>query len=370
VSTVTEREAPAPAAVGRRATSLAELARDRNNNFNLIRVILASLVLVHHGFVLTGHPVDESNPLFRLVHNFGEIGVDGFFVVSGFLVTRSLIARHDVVAFVAARVLRIYPGLWTMLALTTTALALLSRLSPRQYFTHPLTITYLVTNATAFLIHFNLPGLFENQANDAVNGSLWSLKYELLCYVGVAMTGVLRLARRKWIFVLGVAACVALFLVGGNHPNYFIGLFRRLGLMFGLGACAAAYADRLPMRLWIVGVLALVAAALDFTAADDIGWSVFWAYSLLWFAYVPKGAILKWNRLPDISYGLYIYAFPVQQSLISTGVATSPAMNMLLAGLATATLATLSWYGIEKPALAFKDHIGRQRDPRVTQAAG
>jgi len=80
---------------------------------------------------------------------------------------------------------------------------------------------------------------------------------------------------------------------------------------------------------------------------------------------VPSGVIRQFNRLPDISYGLYIYAFPVQQTLIATGLALSPLRNMLGSWLVVSVLATISWYAIEKPALALKDRLGRQRDPRV-----
>ncbi len=351
--------------------SLAELAKGRNNNFNLIRVILASMVLVHHGFVLTGNPVAPTNLFFQMVSSFGEIGVDGFFVVSGFLVTRSLIARHDVSAFVAARVLRIYPGLWVMLLATTLALTALTTLPAARYLTSPETRNYLIHNATAFFITFNLPGLFHDQANDAVNGSLWSLRYELLCYAGVAFTGLTGLSKRRWPYVLAVLACAALFIAiprdlqGAHGILYFVGLLRRLVLVFGLGAVAAVFAPQMRLRLATVALLFALALALQRTILAPISWSVAYAYGLLWVAYIPKGFIRNFNKLPDISYGLYIYAFPVQQTLIATGLALSPWRNMLMAWVIVGTFATLSWFGIEKPALALKDRLGRQRDPRV-----
>ena len=348
-----------------KAPPLAELAKDRKNNFNLIRVMLASMVLVHHGFVLTGHPIAAINLFTRMVAGFGEIGVDGFFVVSGFLVTRSMIARHDVSAFVAARVLRIYPGLWVMLLATTLALTALTTLPAAQYLTSPETRNYLIHNATAFVITFNLPGVFHGQTNEAVNGSLWSLRYELLCYTGVAFTGLTGLSRKRWPYVLAVLVCAALFVAIPGPPEYFIGLLRRLGLVFGLGAVAAVFAPQLRLRLAIVGLLGVLALALDGMILAPIAWSVAYAYGLLWLAYVPRGFIRHFNKLPDISYGLYIYAFPVQQMLIATGLGLSPWRNMLEAWLIVVTLATLSWFGIEKPALALKDRLGQQRDPRV-----
>ena len=351
-----------------RSRSLADFATGRDNNFNLIRMALATMVLIHHGFVLTGNPILPTNPLTRLVSDFGEIGVDGFFAVSGFLVTRSLLARHDVKAFVAARVLRIFPGLWVMLIVTTLALTALSELPAKQYLTDHATWSYVAHNATAFFIAFQLPGVFLHQPSGGVNGSLWSLHYELLCYIGVAAAGVLGLAKRRWPFVLAVLACAALFIAIPGEPEYFIGLLRRLGLLFGLGSVAAAYAPKIPLRAVIAAGLFALAFLLDGTLVAPISWSLAYAYGLLWLAYVPSGVIRQFNRLPDISYGLYIYAFPVQQTLIATGLALSPLRNMVGSWLVVSVLATLSWYAIEKPALALKDRLGRQRDPRVDAA--
>jgi hypothetical protein len=233
------------------------------------------------------------------------------------------------------------------------------------YLTSHETRNYLLHNATAFFITFNLPGLFHGQPNEAINGSLWSLRYELLCYTGVAFTGLTGLSRKRWPYVLAVLVCAALFIAIPGPPEYFVGLLRRLGLVFGLGAVAAVFAPQLRLRLALVAVLGLTALALDRTIVAPIAWSIAYAYGLLWLAYVPRGFIRQFNKLPDISYGLYIYAFPVQQTLIATGLGLSPWRNMLEAWLIVGTLATLSWFGIEKPALALKHRLGRQRDPRV-----
>ena len=348
--------------------TLASLARDRNNNFNLIRCTLALMVLIHHAFELTGNPVEPSNLAARGLSNFGEIGVNGFFIVSGFLVTRSLLGRATLKAFVLARVLRIFPGLWVMLIVTTLALSLLSSLGPATYLQHPGTWTYAARNATAMLITFPLPGVFtDNPATVAANGSLWSLKYEMLCYLSLAFAGALGLAQRRWPLAAVAAFCaVALILLPGE-VNYFFDLMRRLGLCFTLGSTAAAFADKVPMRLSVVAVLVLLALLCDRTALSPVTWTLAYGYSLLWFAYVPKGVLLAFNRLPDLSYGLYIYAFPIQQALIATGIGAAAFTNMGLALPATLICAALSWYIIEKPALELKETLGRRRDPRVAE---
>lgn len=350
----------------RRPPTLAECAVDRNNNFNLIRATLAFMVLVHHGLVLTGNRVDPTNLITRFIAGFGEIAVGGFFIVSGFLVTRSLFGRATVARFGLARVLRIYPGLIVMLLVTTALLAPFSTLAASDYFASIETWRYVAQNATAFFITFDLPGLFRDNLQPAVNGSLWSLRYEILCYMALALAGALGLARKRWPIVLACVACATALLTLPDTIHYILHVGRRMGFLFSLGAVAAAYSAAIPMRFRYLAALAAVALVLDWTPLSFIGWSIAFAYLLLWFAYVPKGAILNYNRLPDISYGLYIYAFPVQQLAIHLGgYGADPLGNILIATPVTILLATLSWYLVEKPGLDLKNWISLRKDPRA-----
>lgn len=353
---------------GARNDRLDVLARDRDNNFNLLRFCLATMVLVHHAFVLTGHPAIPVNLALRFVAGLGEIGVDGFFVISGFLVTRSLIAKPRVGKFLLARALRIFPGLWVMLVLTTLALTAMSTLDPIAYLGSLTTWKYVVANATAFFITYDLPGVFSANPSAAINGSLWSLRYEVMCYIALAAAGAFGLAQRRWPLALVAAACALAYLVLPADPGFVVGLVRRLGFMFALGATFAAYAGYIPIRGVIAAGGFAAALALDWTPIAPIGWGVAFAYFLLWFAYVPRGAIRHYNRLPDVSYGMYIYAFPIQQTAIALGWGAMPGANMLIAIPLTLACATASWYLIEAPGLRLKNALARRDDPRLEHA--
>ena len=346
--------------------TLDSLATDRNNNFNLLRVTLAFAVIVHHAFVITGNAFVPESLLTRFLAQMGDIAVAGFFVISGFLVTRSLFLRATVAKFAMARILRIYPGLIVMLLVTTVLLAPFSSVPPIDYLANPQTWLYVARNATAIDINYDLPGLFKDHASSAVNGSLWSLRYEMLCYAMLALAGLLGFTRRSWPIGVATGACaIALLVLSHESLPYMVSVARKMGFLFGVGATAAAFAAHVPMRLRYVLALFLAALLLDPTPLSLIVWSIAFGYLLLWFAYVPKGAILGFNRLPDISYGLYIYAYPVQQLMIQLGIGADPASNILLATPVTALFATLSWYSIEKPALQLKNWLGRRKDPRA-----
>jgi peptidoglycan/LPS O-acetylase OafA/YrhL len=169
---------------------LSSVTQGRNNNFNLIRIVAALAVLMTHSFVLSsGNPDDE--PLRQtLGMTLGSIAVDVFFVTSGLLVTASLLRSESVVAFAWSRCLRIFPGLLVMLVLTVFLLGpLFTTLQPASYLLDPRTHAYLIKGATLVTgILDRLPGVFESNPYPAsINGSLWTMPYEVRMYVLLAV---------------------------------------------------------------------------------------------------------------------------------------------------------------------------------------
>jgi len=175
----------------RKPPTLADYAVGRDNNFNLMRFIAASLVLLSHSYALTGVAQD---PLLAVSGmDFGHLAVDIFFVTSGFLVTGSLIKRADVRAFAGARLLRIVPGLLVANVVTVfvigaifTSLPLLDYLGKKDLYRFVFDNTILVTGD----LRWTLPGVFaDNPIKDAVNGSLWTLPYEVELYGLLLLAG-------------------------------------------------------------------------------------------------------------------------------------------------------------------------------------
>ncbi|OBV11204.1 Acyltransferase 3 [Erythrobacter dokdonensis DSW-74] len=336
---------------------LAELLAGRDNNLNLIRVLAACAVLVSHAFpiALGSGSVEPLEPQTGL--SLGGHAVAVFFVLSGLLIARSFDRASSHWRFAIARVMRLFPGLAIVLVLTVMAGAMLTTRTLPDYLTDPATLLYVPGNLSLYFLQFSLPGVFEdNPMGPAINGSLWTLFYEVVCYFGLFALGVLGLLRSRAAFTLVFAGLAAAFLVSlGWAPAsglaYRLDMLAHLAFPFGLGVLAYVWRDRLPVDIRIAVVLWLLVALVMKTAALLPMIMVAVGYSTIWFGFAVKGPLLVYNRVGDYSYGLYIYAFPVQQGLVHFLPGMTPAANILAALPITLTLAAFSWLIVERRAL-------------------
>lgn len=335
----------------------------RQNNFDFMRFVAASAVILSHAFPLTtGDAATE--PLNRLSGgqtSFGHLAVACFFVISGLLITRSFERSGALGPFLKARALRILPGLAVVLAFAAFVIGpLVTSLPLGAYLTSPETYKYLA-GINMVAMPADLPGVFGgNPYAPAVNGSLWTLWYEVQCYLVVAALGVAGLLKRGPVLLLMAAAAVAMPLVEGSMH-----LRAELFLFFGGGMCLHLFRDhvRADRRLaWLAGAV-LVATLLSgrgFSYAFAVGGT----YLIFCAAYARWQRLAGFGRRGDVSYGIYVYAFPIQQTLIhlSGGQMTWWA-NALLAFPITLLLAHASWRWVEAPALAWKDRPLRELLP-------
>ena len=268
--------------------------------------------------------------------------------------------------FVRARALRILPGLWWMLLLSVFGLGLFcTTLSPLEYLADRQTWRYLVFNGT--LLHhleWRLPGVFEGRA---VNGSIWSLPAEVRMYLVLVLIGLVAAWLRRWggrrgawaelllplaVPCLALAAYALTFLRGTDAHHLFT-----LGALFFAGGVLQLLRGRVPVS----GRLLLLALA-GVGVAAWAGPSVFRPVLLLllpWLvialAHLPCRPLLRFNRLGDYSYGVYLYAFPIQHGLAVLNPGWGPWANMLATLPPTLLLAVLSWRFVESRALAYVD---------------
>ena len=339
---------------------LSNLAHGRDNNFQLIRLFAAACVVLFHSFALTGRWTQE--PLWRIAHelNFGALGVKIFFVISGFLVTRSWLSRRAIVPFAAARVLRIYPALVAATLVTILLAGASSTLAWSTFLADAQTIDYAWRVALGWQIVYRLPASFPtNPFPHDVNGSLWTLPIELRLYVGLLAAGAVGLLTRRAWWLAAVLAMIALFAL---RPEWFPlapndAVVRELALLFGLGSLAYAWRDVIPVSL------PAAAVALALVALNPGGWprgtlfAPLLAYLVLAAAYHPR---LQWplfNRTGDYSYGLYVYSFPLQQTLMQRLPALEPMALFALSLPLGLVVAAVSWHALERPALALKSRF-------------
>jgi peptidoglycan/LPS O-acetylase OafA/YrhL len=343
---------------------LSEYAVGRDNNFNLIRLLAALAVIFSHSVAVLGLPGKREFFFDRLGLSAGEFAVDVFFVTSGFLVTGSLINRGSLIAFLWARALRIYPALWVMLSLTVFLLApALTKLPLADYIHAATTYEYFWKCATLIGgVRYSLPGVFDAlPLKGEFNGSLWTLPIELRMYLylaagwfAFAVAPAIRVKALTLIAPLAAAAFLAIILRGRLSGGPFNAADIRV-YMFLAGTTLYLWRDRVPLG---GGALFALVAALALASFDKSVFFVAYALGLapliLHLAYIPGGRVRSFNDWGDFSYGVYIYAFPIQQTLALLFPAMSLLAMVAASSLLTLAVAALSWHGIEKRALALK----------------
>jgi peptidoglycan/LPS O-acetylase OafA/YrhL len=345
--------------------SLSALAHGRDNNFQLIRLAAAAAVVFFHSYALTNHWTDE--PLWRVIPelNFAVLGVASFFVISGFLVTQSWLARAGVVPFVAARVLRIYPALICAVAFTVALAWASSAFDAAAFFGNPQTLDYVLHVTPGWEMRYRLPGAFAaNPVPHDVNGSLWTLPVELRLYAAVLVAGITGLLARPIAWLLVLSALLVLLVL---RPEWFPmpaldSVTKDLLLLFALGSLAYVWRNAIPVSLAVAAVAMLLVVLNPAGLARGILMLPLLAYLVLVAAYHPWLSWPAFNRVGDYSYGVYVYAFPIQQILVERIPLIEPLPLFALALPATLAVAVLSWHCVEKPALGLKSRF------RQTQA--
>jgi len=333
---------------------------ERDNNFDTLRFLAALAVLWSHSFsVSTGVPTVITDPVAawsRGQTTLGTIGVAVFFVISGYLVTQSFARSRGAWRFVKARILRLVPALWLNLLLLGLILGpLLTTLPLAEYFSSASFRDFLLLNGSFLGFSSRLPGVFvENPMPYRVNVPLWTLRFEVECYVLVFGLGVLGLLNR-WVTLAFFLAGLAYLAVDGPYwIEDFLDWNHRadLATKFLAGAVLYHWQPRLD------GTAAIACAALSFLAFATGG---FWLALPTTFAYTVIYASLAPWRLPDaarwgdLSYGLYIYAWPVKQLVVHLGWGDVWYEVGALATPLALAAAFLSWHLVEKRALAWKD---------------
>ena len=320
---------------GRPASSsprLSDLSRSPNA-FDTLRLLAAGAVLVSHAFALTGLPEPMENLPGRL--KLGSLAVGVFFVIK--------------------RARRIMPALIVAVGFCVFVLGpLLTALPIRTYFHSAETFRYL--GQAAFLpVTNNLPGVFTPNVMTAVNGSLWTLKFEVACYAFVALA----LFRPRWGLAVVVGAWLASVVTARLIPEdstgamYFVGRLAYLFRFFGTGMLFYLFRERMAIRIDLGLLCFALTVASAFTPLFAEVVTTAGAYALIVFAYRAPAWFKHLTSRGDISYGVYVYAFPIQQVLVPFSLRWEhPWMVNIAVSLPLTLLAgTLSWLIVEQPML-------------------
>ena len=343
------------------------------NSFDAVRMFAALCVLLGHQFDFAGYPHPRVGPLGI---KLADTGLYIFFAISGYLVFRSLRRDGRTTRFVAARVLRIYPGAAVNTVACVVFGAAITTVGQAAYWSDPSTWSFLAHNIAIAVppTGFRLPGVFEDTPTPIVTAPIWTLKYELLCYLvlfagfkllrgGVARVKVALLAAE----ILVVGAFVYGLLVPAPNKPGLDGLYGyeqvhvlRFFVVFFAGALRAA-CEPLSGQARLLFV-ALPAGLIVFGPGPEVaraGVLLTLGILMIEVGLTPVFFSAAYQRLGDLSYGTYLYAVPIQKLLIARAYDGRNFAAVTAASLcAILACAFLSWRLVERPALRWKRRFG------------
>ncbi len=347
------------------ANTIAALLHGRDNNFNLIRFLAASAVILDHSFVLVAPERAASAMIDFAGLDLARVAVDVFFIVSGFLVTRSVLTQPTLVDYAVARVLRLVPALLATCIFIAFLLGpAVTTLSLQDYFSDARPWLYVPLTASLVTYSLTLPGVFEHvPMSGVIDPPLWTLRYESMCYVLLALFALVGLLATRARASLTLAGIFALYLfvtfaTPWREQVAAIDSASRFVLDFFLGGAFYLYADKIKLDSRIALALVLAAVLAVGTGGYEMALRVALAYGILWFALVPAGPLRLFNRIGDYSYGLYILCFPIQQTFVMLDPDIGPGALFVCSFPAVLAIAVLSWHFIEHPALRLKASAG------------
>lgn len=333
------------------------------NNFDFLRFLAASLVIFSHCYPLTNRP----EPLVEWTQygNLGDLAVRIFFIISGYLVTASMLRSRSVIHYFWKRAMRIFPAFGVSILVCGLVIGpLMTTLPLNEYFTDPL-FRHFLRNINLYVVSYILPGVFADHPTPSANGSYWTLCIEFTCYLVIAA-----LALVKQLRPFGIAVLAAVFFAWHQHlfggkDKYYFHMSRFFLFLYGGQFLAGSWLyfmrDRLPMDWRIAALVLAVVCGCLLTNSGNLVLTLALPYLVVWFALTPLPVLQDWGRFGDFSYGIYLYGFPMQQLVIAwLGAGVGIAVLFPLAWTAALGCAVLSWHLVEARMIRQKAVFGRK----------
>ncbi len=330
-----------------------------DNFFTPLRFIFAFMVLIGHAFII-GTRDTTAEPFVFFHYTFSYMAVNLFFIASGFLVTKSMLYRGDIAEYSSARLLRIYPALALHVLFVMFIMGpFVTSLPLREFFTHPDFLSQPLKVLSFYKTEMELPNALEGNNETLASATLWTLRYEVLAYIGTAVAFALGLMRKKWMLLAQfVAFAVAWVAING------LGLFDalpatgknllRFGVCYTLGAAIFAYRDRIRFHVLGLAIVGFATALTNGTPLLEVMTAILLAYFVFWAAYVKVPSLNKLQSVSDISYGIYIYHWAIMQWLNHVFPTMGPWMLIAIGAPLTIAISIASWRYVEKPMLSSK----------------
>ncbi|MDH5682419.1 MAG: acyltransferase [Spirochaetota bacterium] len=337
------------------------------NNFDLLRLALAVVVYLVHSYGLTNV---ESLKVFKKYLST-QIAVNSFFVISGFLIFMSYEKSQSLWSYASKRIRRIFPAYVVVIIVCVIVGGIITSYSFKDYLSFDL-LRYLLANlASLNFLKPDLPGVFGSNPLSAVNGALWTIKIELMFYVSVpVIVWFLRKWKRFYGLVLLYALSVIYFeLTGYLYETTGNDLYKKFSLLlpgslsfFIAGGILYYYLDKFKERQWLYLAIAVVCYVLyrqfDLYFLMPMSLGVIVVYIAVSFYYLGN-----FGRLGDFSYGIYIWHFPIIQTLYHFGLYENPLYGFALSLILVLFMAVISWHFVEKVFLGRSSHYIKAEHP-------
>ncbi|MEK3733247.1 acyltransferase [Paenibacillus sp. FSL M8-0334] len=359
-------------------TTIKEAYNPKDNLFDLLRFVFAVMVIYSHSFVLLKGQGGSEDLLAKITNNqisAGSLAVNCFFVLSGFLIMQSLSSTPSISQYIKNRFLRIFPAFFVSLFLISFIIGpFLTVLPSSEYFKMnqggPVDFIFKNITFNIFGYSWTVRDLFqENPYPGSANGSMWTLKHEVAMYMFLPLTAFFLLIKIRRLFLLltVILSFLSVFnllynyklfnLVGdtfwilsSNEYDNFI----RLTPYFLIGSLLYLYRDRVVLHYRLVIFCLMLLLVGVKVGLFNIVLIVALPYTIITLAIKIRFSVFR--KYGDFSYGMYIYAFPIQQLLAyKWGESLTVFSFFLLSTFGTLIAAILSWHIIEKRALKLKD---------------
>lgn len=341
---------------------------NKNNNFDFLRFLFSVFVVISHSYPLSGG-TEKTQWIYEATNGqivLASLGLNGFFVISGFFIFQSLQRSKSIISYFKKRFLRLFPGLFVVLLLTILLIPFVYQGGASIYSNIDF-YTYLPNNLYLYGFQSSIKGVFDNHNYHSINGSLWTLRYEFSLYVALAFLYFFR----KQIVVVKVCLFISFTLLFVTH-TFFLERFLgssvlgmrgydiiNFGAFFTFGSLLASFNfDKLKekSRMFFISIIGLLVfiliVSIYFNFYIYIKHLIYSLFIML-IGFMPLPFFSTFGKIGDMSYGIYIYSFPVQQTLMYV-FELELFCFLIWSVIISIILGYLSWHLVEKRALQYK----------------
>ena len=338
------------------------------NNFDFIRFFAAFLVFFAHSFpIFTGISMDFdlSKEIFGI--RISSLGVYIFFIISGFLVTQSFYNSKNIFIFFINRILRILPALIGVTLISVIILGLFfSKLNFLDFISDKTTMQFY-QNMFIYRSYYYLPDVFlSNPMNSSINGSIWTIPFEFTCYLILPIVLLIPKLNNKFGILLLTISCFLAYLFFENEINKivipFLGIvfssFFVFFILFLTGVCFYKFKNSINFNYKGLIIILFLLLLIKFKLIPSLTIVFILPYIVFYFVFSAKINLHNFAKFGDLSYGFYLYAYPVQQAISAVYYNKLPFLSLFcISFLITLIFANISWFAIEKPALKLKTKL-------------